>query len=629
MTTPADDLPSVYRFADLTLDPVRRRVTRQNQPIELKSLDFDLLRFLVESAPNVVNPDVLAEKVWGRHFVSPENVAQRVMLLRQSLTDDANRPRYIETVRNKGYRLIPVAERVTAEGGALSLRRGLRLRLVAAGLLLAAGLTAAGYWLPAKTERRAPLPGSVAVLPFENLSPRPEDAYFALGMQDEIVSQLTKVSELSVIPVRPDDDDEASFSALMRGLDVATTLGGSVYYSEGRVRVTPRLTQVTTGVSLWSKSYERDRGDVFAVQSEIALDVARELSVKLSAAERERVQRVPTTHPQARHLYLMARARNPTTLEVLLAIDEVEQALALDPDFIEALWLNSISRTGYAVFLDPQHADEHRRRGEQAARRALELDPQFGDAHAALALVLQGKRDWIGAEKAFREAANLNTPLGRLGSYAFLRLTAGKIDALPRAIFEEALAADPRNALYYRFIAFVHEGLADVAEANGFYETSSRLFPDGNREALLTLEQKMHWLVGRKQLAAASTLGISDPLNASMLASLEAPDRDRALGELRSAYDSMRKGNPNVARTIGLWAGHFGDPMLALAAMRAAIDEQSAQATYLWLPQLTAMRRLPEFNAYMREIGLVDYWREYGWPEFCRERADGHDFECA
>src|SRR5687768_9428311 len=101
MTTPADAPPSVFRFADLTLDAARRRVARAGQVIELKALDFDLLRFLVESAPNVVNPDVLAETVWGRHFVSPENVAQRVMLLRQSLADDANKPRYIETVRNK------------------------------------------------------------------------------------------------------------------------------------------------------------------------------------------------------------------------------------------------------------------------------------------------------------------------------------------------------------------------------------------------------------------------------------------------------------------------------------------------------------------------------------------------
>ena len=126
MTTPVDNLPVNYRFADLTLDVARRSVTRQGQTIELKALDFDLLRFLVEHAPNVVNADVLAEKVWGRHFVSPENVAQRVMLLRQSLSDDANRPRYIETIRNKGYRLVPLVERLPAERSGRS-RRSTRM----------------------------------------------------------------------------------------------------------------------------------------------------------------------------------------------------------------------------------------------------------------------------------------------------------------------------------------------------------------------------------------------------------------------------------------------------------------------------------------------------------------------
>src|SRR6188474_3681213 len=115
MTNDSNNSPTSYRFADLTLDVARRTVARRGQPIELKALDFDLLRFLVEQAPNVVNADVLAEKVWGRHFVSPENVAQRVMLLRQSLSDDANRPRYIETIRNKGYRLVPLVERGPAE----------------------------------------------------------------------------------------------------------------------------------------------------------------------------------------------------------------------------------------------------------------------------------------------------------------------------------------------------------------------------------------------------------------------------------------------------------------------------------------------------------------------------------
>ena len=340
--TPADGLPSIYRFADLTLDVARRRLTRQGQPIELKSLDFDLLRFLVESAPNVVNADALAEKVWGRHFVSPENVAQRVMLLRQSLADDANRPRYIETVRNKGYRLIPVVERAPADEPRTAPQRRGRAA-VAAALLLAVGVTAAAsYWLAGTAERPPPLPRSVAVLPFENLSPAAADAYFAVGMQNEIVSQLTKLRALSVVPVGPGDGAQASIPEVVRGLNVATVLGGSVYYTEGRVRVTPRLTEIATGVSLWSDSYERELSDIFTIQSEIALEVARALSLELSAVERERIERMPTIDPRARDLYLMARARNPySSREGPMAIAEVEQALALDPEFKEAWVLDS------------------------------------------------------------------------------------------------------------------------------------------------------------------------------------------------------------------------------------------------------------------------------------------------
>src|SRR5512134_1765354 len=143
MITPADGLPNLYRFADLTLDVTRRAVLREGEPIELKALDFDLLRFLVASAPNVVNADALAEKVWGRHFVSPENVAQRVMLLRQSLDDDANRPRYIETVRNKGYRLIPAVKSAPVPDIHTTPPRRW-LAPSAAALVLAVGLVAVG-----------------------------------------------------------------------------------------------------------------------------------------------------------------------------------------------------------------------------------------------------------------------------------------------------------------------------------------------------------------------------------------------------------------------------------------------------------------------------------------------------
>jgi hypothetical protein len=111
-----------------------------------------------------------------------------------------------------------------------------------------------------------------------------------------------------------------------------------------------------------------------------------------------------------------------------------------------------------------------------------------------------------------------------------------------------------------------------------------------------------------------------------MVEMLRAP-RAEAVAELRRAFETSADGNPNHRRDIALWAGHFGDPQLALAAMRKIVDAQPAQMIYVWMPQLAPMRGLPEFETYMREIGMVAYWQEYGWPDFCRP-LDEQDFEC-
>jgi hypothetical protein len=195
-------------------------------------------------------------------------------------------------------------------------------------------------------------------------------------------------------------------------------------------------------------------------------------------------------------------------------------------------------------------------------------------------------------------------------------------------VWEVARAAFPHVATTQRFLAFVYEGLGEQARAKALYESgTTHLFPDDAREVAAMLEQKMHWLVGRNELAEARTIVIDDPLNAEMLASLDTPER--ALAGLRLAYAAQGDEDPNRLRHIGLWAGHFGDPALALDAMRAAINEQGQQMVYLWMPQLAPMRRLPEFKTFMRDVGMVAYWQEYGWPEFCQPLPrDKHDFEC-
>lgn len=134
-------------------------------------------------------------------------------------------------------------------------------------------------------------------------------------------------------------------------------------------------------------------------------------------------------------------------------------------------------------------------------------------------------------------------------------------------------------------------------------------------------------MIGRNELAAARKVPIDEPLNAEMLASLDMPER--ALATLRREYAATRAGNSARRRDMGIWAAHFGDPQLALEALRAAIAEQGVQSVFLWLPQLAPVRRLPEFKTFARDFGYVAYWQEYGWPPVCRPLdEDTIDFEC-
>jgi hypothetical protein len=135
-----------------------------------------------------------------------------------------------------------------------------------------------------------------------------------------------------------------------------------------------------------------------------------------------------------------------------------------------------------------------------------------------------------------------------------------------------------------------------------------------------------HLMVGRNELERARAISDSGPINATMIAG---PDgTEAALRELRRLYaDRSVSGPPSRRRDIALWAAHFGDASFALDVMRSAVTEQGGQAMYLWLPQFKQMRQLPEFRTLLREIGIVAYWQEYGWPPICRP-VRGDDFKC-
>jgi hypothetical protein len=173
-----------------------------------------------------------------------------------------------------------------------------------------------------------------------------------------------------------------------------------------------------------------------------------------------------------------------------------------------------------------------------------------------------------------------------------------------------------------RGLVYANALLGDWDVARAEYESGTRLFAPWDEGAA----SMMHLEVGRNDLERARAIPTAGPINPTMIASLDDPQK--ALRVLQQLYADPVVAEPALNhRDIALWAGHFGDAALALDAVSSLVAEHSAQTIYLWLPQLKQMRQLPEFKALLRDIGIVAHWDEYGWPEICRP-LDGDDFAC-
>jgi serine/threonine-protein kinase len=254
---------------------------------------------------------------------------------------------------------------------------------------------------------------SVAVLPFRNLSADPENEYFADGITEDVIAQLAKIRALHVVSrtsVMPFKKREQGLREIAGRLQVATLLDGSVRRASSRVRIVAQLIDAATDQHLWAETYDRQLTDIFAIQSEVALHIASALRAELSADERVRIGREPTSDVRAYQLYLQGRhCLIRYDLEGMReAIRYFERAIERDPRFALAYAAMGMA---YAELGETgaQRPAEAFPRAKTAAARALELDDELGDAHCTAAFVrFVYDFDWAGAEEGFRRALELS-----------------------------------------------------------------------------------------------------------------------------------------------------------------------------------------------------------------------------
>lgn len=450
-----------FHVDDLTIDVGRQRVLRDGQEIPLAGLSFDLLLALARAAPNLMTYDQLMDRVWPAQVINLETVTQRVKLVRDALGDDSRSPRYILGIRGRGYRMIAavtpafdsiataaVTSTVDAPAAAVTendepenLRTAVtpgsrwltrrRVTAVIAALMSCAAAIAVVPSLrwPAVAVSPTATPNSIvvqpprtiAVLPFNNYSSDLDSEYFSDGLTEELRSKLAHVPALQVVARTSafhfkNSSDTAQ--SIGRALGVRYLLEGSVRKFGSRVRVASQLIDTTTGYQLWSQTFDREITDILAIQDEIALAVVTGLNLALVEQARAALLRPATQNVQALDLYLRARylAQEWRLRDLNQAAELYEKAIGLDPDFSAAYVALASALQAKGEFGVSQQNPE-RPRIRKLLNRALQLNPQSGDAHALLSGILLQTFDIDGAEHELQLAESLN-PNGEHVLYA-------------------------------------------------------------------------------------------------------------------------------------------------------------------------------------------------------------------
>ncbi|HUP44050.1 MAG TPA: winged helix-turn-helix domain-containing protein [Thermoanaerobaculia bacterium] len=491
-----------YQAGDLFVDPGIRRVLRGGEDVPLAGLSFDLLVALIRAAPNLVPHERIVQEVWNGQIVSPETLTQRVKLLRDALGDDSQNPRYIAGARGQGYRLIPaVVERPRDD------RPGRPRWITAAALLVVAVcLVYVAVWRtrpagPTETTIRG---DSIAILPFENRSANREDAFFADGIHDDLLTRIARMRDLKVIArssVLGYRDRSVSVPEIARELGVSAILIGAVQRAGDQVRIQVQLIDAARNTQLWAETWDRSLNveNVFAIQTEISRAIAKNLQIALAPAERERLEKPVTSSLAAYDSWARGRQEMDRYTEegLAAAVTHFQEAVGADPDFALAHAGLAESRLLQARFrfLNKELAVQL---AGSSVERALRIDPESAEAFAVKGDVLRMRGDAEGAEAALRQAIALNPNLAAaFVSYGWL-LSEQDRTAEQMEMWRRAGILDPRSP-----VASVHRA---------FVELRGGRHADAERELRALLERHpdfppAHVILGEVRAAAGDQAG--------------------------------------------------------------------------------------------------------------------------
>jgi TolB-like protein/DNA-binding winged helix-turn-helix (wHTH) protein len=620
---------------DLAAGEVRKR----GRKVPLQELPFRILIILLERPGEIVTREELQARLWPADtFVGfDEGINTAVRKLRVVFGDSADNPRFIETIPRRGYRFVaPVhdaaaepaqpLESVTAADATVEPPRArlgkapwLVVALSAATLLVVlAGVT----FLQRSNSPANPTFQKrvmLAVLPFANLSNDPDQEYFSDGLTEETITDLGELNpeRLGVIArtsAAAYKHTDKTIAQIGRELGVDYILEGSVRREGGSARVTAQLIRVRDQVHLWAHNYDRETGGLLALQNELGRAIAQQVQVKLTTLYGVRSVNKYTPNPEGYELYLKGRfyLRQRTVEAIDTSAEYFRRAIEKDPGFALAyagLADSYLARaTGFPQEFDPK--------AKAAASRALELDEDLAEAHAALgAEKADFEYDWQGAEREFKRAIELNPNYADAHyRYAWTYLT--PLGRSEEAISEmkKALELDPFSRIYNTVFGLTYFYARKYDQAEEQFKKAIEINPD-----FFITYYHLAWLYSQtgQYQKAIDELTKGRLLSSDHQVVKTAVSEEVALGKALAAdgpagfWKQLLTSNEKVRRNIGEFDipqvyARLGDKEAALKWIQLNYEERVTLGTLLQVdPAFDSLRSDQRFKDFVRRMGLT------------------------
>jgi DNA-binding winged helix-turn-helix (wHTH) protein/tetratricopeptide (TPR) repeat protein len=576
----------LYEFDSFHIDPVKRRLLRNDRTVKLATKNFDILLMLLMNRGRIVTKEELISQIWPNQFVEENNLAVRISALRKSLGESRARPKYIQTVQGRGYRFVARVRVIEAPKAQQSRARETDVQAAAS---------------------------SIAVLPFSVLGERLREEFLGQGITDAIITKLGKIRRMRVPPttaVLRYSSSEIDLQEIGEKLAVDSILTGQIQKLGEQIRVTVQLTTTQRWQVLWAKKFDESFTNIFAVEDRISELVANALVQDLSAAEHEGLTKRYTENAEAYRFYLEGRyfwnKRNESGYQK--GIKCFEKAIALDPGY--ALAYTGIALCSNLLFsygmLPPSECIP---RIKEAAGRALELDDTIGEAYAALGHVyLTHDWDFPRAGQYLKRATELspNNPTAHHWYALYLR-TVGRFE---EAFTELNLAhhLDPLSLIIKTAIAGTHYYARQydmaVAKSQEVFELDpnfyivygawslSYAFKGMYREAVATIKRAVAM---ENDIDAQATLEYISSMTK------EKTESTRQLVRLKSL---SRRSSAWTFHLAVIYAG-LGDREQAFAFLEKGLKERNRNMLLLKVdPRFDSLRSDPRFADLLLRIGF-------------------------